>query len=166
MSLNLKDLEKTQVAHIPVICFYYNGDMGTCKKCNKELFERNKNWGWVCRVCINEYGRSYQRDRTKSTMPRRGRPHGSSIVSKKQFLRSAKAKPCMDCGIQYPYYVMQFDHIRGTKIADISTMCKLPVSREQLQKEIEKCDLVCANCHSERTHIRRAVKMKALKRAD
>lgn len=31
------------------------------------------------------------------------------------YIRKVKNKPCVDCGIIYPYYVMQFDHIRDKK---------------------------------------------------
>lgn len=71
----------------------------------------------------------------------------------KDIVRSHKEKPCVDCGIQYPFYVMQFDHVRGTKEGGISEL----VSNRQLKKaleEIAKCDVVCANCHMARTYER------------
>lgn len=46
---------------------------------------------------------------------------------------------------------MDFDHVRGTKKFAISTYAHA-VSSETLTKEIAKCDLVCANCHRERTY--------------
>jgi hypothetical protein len=63
---------------------------------------------------------------------------------------AAKAAPCVDCGVQYPYYVMDFDHVRGEK--------RFALSQHQarglklIDEEIAKCDLVCANCHRIRTH--------------
>lgn len=69
---------------------------------------------------------------------------------------AAKSRPCVDCGIQYPPWVMQFDHVRGTKLFDISTAVnRLRCSLSTLMAEIEKCDVVCANCHADRTHKRR-----------
>lgn len=65
-------------------------------------------------------------------------------------IRTFKEKPCADCGVQYPFYVMQFDHVRGEKEGDISKF----VSNRQWKKalaEIEKCDVVCANCHMARS---------------
>ena len=63
-----------------------------------------------------------------------------------------KKTPCMDCGKRYPPEVMEFDHIptRGTKELNVST-ASYKVSTKRLLKEIEKCDLVCANCHRIRT---------------
>lgn len=72
---------------------------------------------------------------------------------KRQIIRQAKEKPCADCGIQYPYYVMQFDHL-GDKEFTIATD-GVRFSLKRLHAEIAKCEVVCANCHAERTHQRR-----------
>lgn len=62
--------------------------------------------------------------------------------------------PCMDCEIQYPHYVMDFDHRPGTeKKFQIGNPSNVP-SMEALKEEIAKCDLVCANCHRHRTFMR------------
>lgn len=66
-----------------------------------------------------------------------------------------ESTPCADCGIQYPYYVMDFDHRPGTgKMFDISDM-GLVSSVEVLLAEVAKCDVVCANCHRHRTFMRK-----------
>lgn len=62
-----------------------------------------------------------------------------------------KAQPCADCGESYPPYVMDFDHRDpSTKEMEIGGRWHLAWSR--LEAEIAKCDVVCANCHRERTH--------------
>ena len=58
--------------------------------------------------------------------------------------------PCTDCGKQYPYYVMQFDHVRGNKMFNIADNNQW-WSKNRVLAEIEKCEIVCANCHAERT---------------
>ena len=64
--------------------------------------------------------------------------------------------PCMDCGVQYPYYVMQFDHREGeVKLYNVSRLSADGLSRKALDLEIAKCDIVCANCHCTRTYFRR-----------
>lgn len=72
------------------------------------------------------------------------------------FVISLKQKPCMDCGAQYPHYVMDFDHRdRKTKLATINSMINFhSYSKEKILDEIKKCDLVCANCHRIRTYCR------------
>jgi len=67
-----------------------------------------------------------------------------------KLINEAKDKPCMDCGIKYPSYVMDFDHRdRNSKIASISDMKYFSTNR--LIAEIAKCDVVCSNCHRIRT---------------
>ena len=72
------------------------------------------------------------------------------------YLRAAKDAPCVDCGQRYPFYVMEFDHREGeTKLFNIADVTsKYRTSRETLDRELAKCDLVCANCHRERTYQR------------
>src|SRR5207245_2408021 len=38
------------------------------------------------------------------------------------FIRAAKNVPCTDCGVKYPYYVMDFDHARGEKVTEVSKL--------------------------------------------
>ena len=66
---------------------------------------------------------------------------------------AAKDKACIDCGLRFPLCAMQFDHVRGEKVAYVAVLR----SRGNLSKlltEIEKCDVVCANCHAVRTCLR------------
>lgn len=73
-------------------------------------------------------------------------------VERKTFINTFKDLPCADCGVQYPPYVMDFDHVRGEKVGDLSVMWSR--SLETILTEIEKCDLVCSNCHRIRTYNR------------
>lgn len=66
-------------------------------------------------------------------------------------------KACADCGVSYPPYVMQFDHIGEDKDRALAVMAQAPVSLARLDAEIAKCELVCANCHAARTWQRRQV---------
>lgn len=68
---------------------------------------------------------------------------------------AAKVKPCTDCGRPYPPYVMDFDHVRGVKEFEIGTARTRHVSIEHLLAEIAKCEVVCSNCHRQRTYDRR-----------
>lgn len=71
----------------------------------------------------------------------------------RDIIDAAKNKPCADCGIQYPSYVMDLDHRPGEiKLTRVAVM--LGHTIETLVAEIAKCDVVCANCHRERTHTR------------
>lgn len=56
---------------------------------------------------------------------------------------------CIDCGEKDPV-VLEFDHVRGTKIGSISDLSARN-GLEKIQKEMEKCDIRCANCHRRKT---------------
>lgn len=64
---------------------------------------------------------------------------------------------CADCGQRFPGRpeVMDFDHVRGEKRGDVASLIKNG-ARASVLAEIEKCDLVCANCHRTRTKNRLA----------
>lgn len=78
---------------------------------------------------------------------RRTRAHAAKVG---EIVAAAKDVPCMDCGVAYPYYVMTFDHVVGEKLFPIS-LRKGQMSLTQLRAEIAKCEIVCQNCHHERT---------------
>lgn len=65
-------------------------------------------------------------------------------------IRDAKAVPCVDCGQRFPHYVMDLDH-RGDKDCNIADMPRRAVAAQRVMDEMAKCDVVCANCHRERT---------------
>src|ERR1044072_1428607 len=74
------------------------------------------------------------------------------LAERKKRLAEAKAFPCMDCGVSYPTFVMDFDHRPGEeKKGNIGDMMAGGIPWEKILEEIEKCDLVCANCHRFRT---------------
>ena len=60
------------------------------------------------------------------------------------------AHPCVDCGESDPI-VLEFDHVRGDKVADISNMSNGECGFQKLIVEIEKCEVRCANCHRRKT---------------
>lgn len=66
-------------------------------------------------------------------------------------LHEMKRLPCADCGRAYPPEAMDFDHRDpSSKEFDILKRAGC-VSRARLLTEVEKCDVVCANCHRTRT---------------
>lgn len=72
----------------------------------------------------------------------------------RDFVNQAKSRPCTDCGNEYPPYVMQFDHVGTGKEFNISQAAGRGYGRQKIQAEIDKCEVVCANCHAVRTWIR------------
>lgn len=72
---------------------------------------------------------------------------------KRARILKAKARPCKDCSIEYPYYVMDFDHRLGS-VKRFSLSDGQRHSFKEIETELNKCDVVCSNCHRARTHQR------------
>jgi hypothetical protein len=72
----------------------------------------------------------------------------------KEVYNRLKCGPCMDCKVQYNPWQMQFDH-RNPELKSFQVSKNASSITEKVLSEIKKCDLVCANCHADRTHKRR-----------
>jgi hypothetical protein len=71
----------------------------------------------------------------------------------KKFLAEYKIKlGCKDCGYNKHHVALDFDHVIGKKKINIC----LAKSISQAKREIEKCEVVCSNCHRIRTYMRRS----------
>jgi hypothetical protein len=88
------------------------------------------------------------------------RVHKGEIAFKYQrhaLVEKAKTGPCVDCGVTYPDYCMQMDHVpeRGVKMFHVNwRTVSSGIAIDELRAEIAKCDLVCSNCHDRRTWLR------------
>ena len=60
---------------------------------------------------------------------------------------------CVDCGYAEHPVALDFDHVRGIKEYGIAQMRK-KFTLKKLLKEIEKCEVRCANCHRIATYNR------------
>lgn len=89
----------------------------------------------------------------------------SNALSKaiKDYLRSEReSTPCKDCGKYFAYWIMQFDHLpQFEKSFALSKFSSYTKDINVVIAERNKCDVVCANCHAHRGHLRRL----AVKRA-
>ena len=76
----------------------------------------------------------------------------------KKYIDDIKQSPCMDCGNTFPPCAMDFDHrIATEKLHCVSRLAGTVRSMKKIIEEIDKCDLVCSNCHRIRTHNRRII---------
>lgn len=93
----------------------------------------------------------YERNKAKVKTVARDR---RSLV-RKYMQEYKQSRGCMDCKNMYPYWILQFDHRPGTeKLGTIGGNFISLHSFDVVKAEIEKCDVVCANCHADRTHDR------------
>ncbi len=69
-----------------------------------------------------------------------------------ELLRRLREVPCVDCGRDLPWFVMQFDHRDpSTKTGEVTRMAGR-ASTARIMEEVAKCDIVCTNCHRDRTY--------------
>lgn len=123
-----------------------------CKICRKierkERYAKNKHKE-------KEYYTNY-----KAQFPEKRKETTNKYASKRYqifrtTLNTIKDIPCTDCQIPFPPCAMDFDH-RNPKEKEFNISEGFSKPFNTLLKEIEKCDVVCANCHRHREHIRKA----------
>jgi hypothetical protein len=85
----------------------------------------------------------------------RAEPSKQSAADRRAFVHAYKLeKGCADCGYNKHPAALDFDHLPGTvKVRDIKSGAQL--GWKALLEEIEKCQVVCSNCHRIRTAERR-----------
>lgn len=105
--------------------------------------------------------RSYKSAHYQSNKPEYLRKNAARIAQALLYVREIKSRTaCFDCGNHFPHVAMDFDHVGvADKDRDISALIHAGVSRERLDLEIAKCELVCANCHRVRTYTRRQARL-------
>ena len=102
-----------------------------------------------CRVCRKAYDAEYWQ-----ANKHRRRPHRERHQEFRAWYEELKRAPCCDCSGSFPPECMQWDHRPGeAKAADVGWLASRH-ARKRILNEIEKCDLVCANCHAVRTRQR------------
>lgn len=85
----------------------------------------------------------------------------SKFEIKRDIVRAYKCRPCTDCGVRYEPHIMDFDHVIGEKKFSVSSSI-LHRKLEDILEEIAKCEVVCSNCHRDRTYRRLNGKKRVL----
>jgi hypothetical protein len=114
---------------------------GSCKKCNTAISKRLK----FCGSCIIKNKEEFipkKRDLKKAV---------KSIVSWRQRTKikaiEYKGGKCINCGYDRCVRALQFHHLDSTK-KDF-TISGVSRSWDTIKIELDKCILICANCHAE-----------------
>ena len=98
--------------------------------------------------------RHYEANKEKVKSRSRERNKKQLVVNKEYVDKVKSNSGCVDCG-ETNHIVLDFDHIDGDKYKNISTMVHEYYSIDAIQKEIDKCEVRCANCHRIATYNRR-----------
>lgn len=97
------------------------------------------------------------RHKAESEKARNSKALKDRTKAKQEFVNEIKlSSGCVDCGYNDNPIALDFDHIGTDKVASISQMILVGNrSIESILQEIQKCEVVCANCHRIRTSKRR-----------
>lgn len=137
--------------------------MGTkiCRKCETELnlcefYFRNKKENIrhdICKMCAkkNSIDKKYYNNNKEEYLAKtKIRQEALLNENRIKLLEYQQLNPCVDCGNDNPI-VLEFDHlIQEEKTINISLMLR-DYKWDKIKKEIDKCEVVCANCHRIRT---------------
>jgi hypothetical protein len=106
-----------------------------------------------CRPCRSAYGRKhYEANKQRYIDQAAESKHRLNLERTRYLIRYFKCHPCVDCGEHNPV-VLEFDHLRDKSFTIGQALLKR--RWKTVLEEMEKCDVVCANCHRLRTAKRR-----------
>lgn len=104
-----------------------------------------------CKSCLN--GHNTEKYRSNPTIRTRTKEARKAIRfrTREFFIGLLQQSSCMDCG-ETDIIVLDFDHRdQKTKKFNLAEAVSGGISMARIKAEIEKCDIVCANCHRRRT---------------
>jgi hypothetical protein len=102
-----------------------------------------------CRGCRAVYKREHYLANRERYIAAATRRKETLIAERVRFLvEFLRERPCIDCGESDPV-VLEFDHLADKEFA-ISAGLR-GRKWEDVLREIDKCEVVCANCHRRRT---------------
>lgn len=104
-----------------------------------------------CKACVRNRSRSQYAADPQGHKKRMAALFARTVPRARQFIMDYLAShPCIDCNETDPI-VLEFDHVRGEKLDEISRLVCAGARLWRIKNEIEKCEVRCANCHRRRT---------------
>ena len=86
----------------------------------------------------------------KDSAIRREREHARANEKRLALAAYKVEKGCVDCGYNQDARALEFDHLPGEeKLRTVASLCY--ASWDVIWAEVDKCEVVCANCHAIRT---------------
>ena len=111
---------------------------------------RNKRHA-VCKTCTAKRSNDwYQENKEGHIKNVRVNTKGYRLEARQYIWGYLSTHPYVDCGETDPV-VLEFDHVRGNKVADVTAIVGHGYAKEKIIEEIEKCDIRCTNCHRRKT---------------
>jgi hypothetical protein len=104
---------------------------------------------WICLTCQREVSRAWYL--RQSPNAKRVGGYGRKVREKlaARIDSYLEDHPCVDCG-ESNLIVLDFDHLRD-KTDDVANLVAAGRPWSEIETEIAKCQVCCANCHARRT---------------
>jgi hypothetical protein len=108
---------------------------------------RSDGLGSCCLACKRAIDRQYWQRNAQDLGPvRAGQKRARRQAARRRVLEHLLAHPCVDCGERDPV-VLDFDHVKASKVANVSALVANGYDWKVIAAEIAKCVVRCANCH-------------------
>jgi len=121
-----------------------------CNKCNKNKNESEFHWRVKdikrkasCISCCRSYLKEHYKNNKEKII---NRVVKNREKIKKWFIEYKKTLKCERCNFDQPA-ALQFHHTNNDKFMNVSDMSHRGYSIKKIETEIEKCIILCANCH-------------------
>ena len=128
-----------------------------CSKCGEikplDQFAKNKTrkggYTRLCKTCHNAYFREYFSDQDRMCK-QVGRVDKNKKEYRNNFRKYKLSIGCQECGYDKCASALHFHHINSSeKKFAISKGVARSVNEIKMKEELDKCILLCANCHAE-----------------
>lgn len=132
--------------------------MKKCYKCKEtkstDEFHKNKyksdGFQSYCKACAKVRNAEYYKA-TPHRNPQRQASRDAARNTARTYVWEYLVKnSCVDCG-ESDLIVLDFDHVRGEKVKNVSQMVHAGLGLDTIKDEIDKCEVRCSNCHRRAT---------------
>ena len=100
----------------------------------------------ICKTCQHNYVNNHYKNNKQYYLDKDKKYINENKLWFQTYKEKLFCKKCNFSGLECPA-VLDFHHTNDNKEDDISQMINSGKSRESIIKEIEKCEILCANCH-------------------
>jgi len=120
-----------------------------CKQCGKEFIDKSRSQTaiYCSRKCCKKVSDKKYHEKNKFLLNKKNREYHQRRENEFIFTYK-KRKSCVLCGYKEHPDILQFHHKdRKTKSFEITLSKLAKKTPEELKKELDKCILICPNCH-------------------
>ncbi len=133
--------------------------MKTCSICKQEKQDvefsiKNRSTGqlnYSCKECHKKYAREHYRNNHEYYLEKQ-KERRENCDTPRRLFEYLLSHPCVRCGESNPL-VLDFDHIERDKKSFNISVARSAYNWNTVLSEIQKCQVLCANCHRKKTAV-------------